>query len=264
MNDTRQRCLDAGMDDYLSKPVDAQELVRAVQRFTDPRPVVIAVDDSHEMRLLLQRYLEQDGRCRVITAPSAFSALTHLKRREPHLLLLDIEMPVMGGLELASEIRASYQTPLVALTGHRDAAFTERAMAAGFNAVLNKPISREQLLSCVDAVLRVPTPVPVTRVVADSVLGDLVPSYLEARQNEIPLLLQSLAAQDFGSLKRRGHNLKGSGPSYGFAALGVAGSKLEFAAASSDIDGCTTAIHQITEVLSQLNATGSSEPLASR
>ena len=116
------------------------------QRFARPVLVVDDVPDVTEMIGLLLKHAGYD----VATAESAKDAL-HLARRNHYdLVISDIGMPDMNGYELATALRelAAYnKTPLIAVTGYSEYDDRGRAMRAGFNVHLTKPIEPMQLLT---------------------------------------------------------------------------------------------------------------------
>lgn len=113
-------------------------------------PVVLSVDDSPIMQTMLCRYLKDNYE--VITASSAIDALAILRQREINLILLDVTMPEIDGLEFCRTIRKINKLkdiPVVMLTA-KDG-LIDRAMAhlAGTNRYLTKPIDRDELLSVI-------------------------------------------------------------------------------------------------------------------
>ena len=114
------------------------------------RPVVLVADDDPTMRLLVAETLEPDG-IEVVEEPDGAAALTTLRERTPDLVLLDVQMPVMGGLEAAAHIRAlpdpaRAATPIVAVTANAMKGDREVCIAAGMNGYLTKPINAAALL----------------------------------------------------------------------------------------------------------------------
>lgn len=108
---------------------------------------IAIVEDSADNRLLLQALL--DERYRIDEYESGGDALSGLRTIRPDLVLLDISLPGMDGLEVLAEIRSDAALdalPVVALTAHAMMGDRERFLAAGFDAYLAKPIVDEELL----------------------------------------------------------------------------------------------------------------------
>ncbi len=112
---------------------------------------VLVVEDNHVNRRLVTTILERAG-YRVIAAENGADALARLAEAEPSLVLMDVQMPVMDGLEATLRLRREPRwamLPVVALTAHAQASDREACLAAGMNDYLTKPIERDALLAAV-------------------------------------------------------------------------------------------------------------------
>lgn len=118
---------------------------------------VIAVDDSSSIRHLVALVLTHAG-YEVIEAMDGEDALSAIAGREVHLVLTDINMPNMDGLELTRRLRAMPEyrfVPIVMLTGSESGSVNRRdGMAAGATAWVAKPFHPDQLLAVVKKVVR--------------------------------------------------------------------------------------------------------------
>jgi CheY-like chemotaxis protein len=125
-----------------------------------PRGTVLVVDDVPDVTEMIELLLKHAG-YEVSTAESAQDAL-HLARRNHYdLVISDIGMPDMNGYELATALRelAAYnKTPLIAVTGYSEYDDRGRAVRAGFNVHLTKPIEPTQLLTLMRELLSQPEP----------------------------------------------------------------------------------------------------------
>ena len=124
-----------------------------------PQPLVLIADDSMSVRRLAQHLLQTQG-YRVATAADGLLAWQLLEDGElPALLLADIEMPEMDGLELLRRVRADIrckQLPVVMLTAHEAGPVSQKAIDAGAQAFLTKPYAPNELLALVRRCARVP------------------------------------------------------------------------------------------------------------
>jgi CheY-like chemotaxis protein len=120
-----------------------------------PRGAVLVVDDVPDVTEMIELLLKHAG-YDVSTAESAQDAL-HLARVNNYdLVISDIGMPEMNGYELAAALRelAAYnKTPLIAVTGYSEYDDRGRAVRAGFNVHLTKPIEPTQLLTLMGELL---------------------------------------------------------------------------------------------------------------
>jgi signal transduction histidine kinase len=117
---------------------------------------VLVVEDDADGRLLLAEILRSAG-ARVHAAASAAEAVAEVQRRRFAVLVCDIAMPGEDGYTLIRRLRATPQgrhLPAVALTAYARGEDRERALAAGFDAHLAKPVEPSQLLSSVSRVGR--------------------------------------------------------------------------------------------------------------
>lgn len=106
---------------------------------------VLVVDDDPVVGTSFDRVLSRKGYT-VITAHDAAEALEQLRREEVDLVVTDIRMPGMDGLQLAETVKARRPwTPVVIVTGYGDRADEERARTAGVSAFLHKPLSPEMI-----------------------------------------------------------------------------------------------------------------------
>ena len=108
---------------------------------------IAVVEDNPDNRLLLQAILED---CYSLTEyETGAEALEGIVREVPDLILLDISLPGMDGVEVLHHIRSNprlVKIPVIALTAHAMAGDCERFLAAGFDGYVTKPITDEQVL----------------------------------------------------------------------------------------------------------------------
>ena len=110
---------------------------------------ILVVDDIFSNRLLLARLINSTGN-EVIEANNGEEAIEVLKSRQVDLVFMDIEMPVMNGIETTNYIRQelSYPknaVPIIALTAHNPRLFFEDYEDVGFDELMTKPYSIEKI-----------------------------------------------------------------------------------------------------------------------
>ncbi|RZI83068.1 MAG: hybrid sensor histidine kinase/response regulator [Rubrivivax sp.] len=119
-------------------------------------PLCLVVDDSVSVRRTMEQ-LMQDSGYEVVTARDGVDALGAVQLRAPDIVLVDLEMPRMNGLELTSALRnrsATKATPVVMITSRFTDKHRQLATDAGVNAFLTKPYSEDLLLNTMDGLLR--------------------------------------------------------------------------------------------------------------
>jgi two-component system chemotaxis response regulator CheY len=117
---------------------------------------IMTVDDSASLRQMVQ-FVLRDGGYEVIEAVDGVDALAKLKGRELDLILSDINMPNMTGLELTRQLRAMPEyrfVPIVLLTTESHAEKKQEGKAAGATGWIVKPFTPDQLLAVVKKVMR--------------------------------------------------------------------------------------------------------------
>lgn len=125
------------------------KLLPEVQRSENPARILLVDDDLSLLKLLSLR-LESAGHL-VTTAESGAEALIHLQHALPDLVLSDLRMDEMDGLELFEEIQARYPgLPVILLTAHGTIPDAVEATRRGVSGFLTKPIDKQQLFALID------------------------------------------------------------------------------------------------------------------
>ena len=117
------------------------------QTAIDNRPLVLAVDDNHDNLELLTQILDLFG-CECVGAVDGYAALSAAVDRNPDLIVLDICLPDIDGIELVSRIKQNQDLvdiPIVAITALAKAEDRDRILEAGCVAYLSKPFNIKDL-----------------------------------------------------------------------------------------------------------------------
>ncbi len=171
------RCRQLGVDAYLLKPVRPSSLRQAVAsvlgrdraapqpgagpvtrhslRESRGRLTVLLAEDNLVNQRLAVRLLEKHGHT-VVVASDGRQVLSLLERGPVDLVLMDVQMPEMDGLEATAAIRQQEKTnghhvPIVAMTAHTMKGDRERCLAAGMDGYLAKPIQPKELYELLDS-----------------------------------------------------------------------------------------------------------------
>ncbi len=111
-------------------------------------PTILVVDDEPYMIRLLQHHIERAG-FRMVKATNGREALDQIRAEKPQLVIMDVMMPEMNGLEVLAEVRQQAETkdlPVIIMTANAQRFTREEAEAAGVSAFLTKPFSPTQLM----------------------------------------------------------------------------------------------------------------------
>jgi CheY-like chemotaxis protein len=120
-----------------------------------PQPLqILLAEDNLVNQKLAVRLLERRGHC-VTLASTGREAIAAFEKARFDLVLMDVQMPDMDGLEATMEIRArerqaGLHTPIVALTAHALKGDRDRCVAAGMDGYINKPIEADRFIQVVE------------------------------------------------------------------------------------------------------------------
>ncbi len=120
-------------------------------------PYVLIVDDSLSARKSLAQFVQDMG-LEVRTARDGLEAVSLIDARKPGLVLVDMEMPGMNGLELTSYIRASdglRELPVIMITSRSTDKHRQVAMDKGVNHFMVKPFIEDELASHINLALKI-------------------------------------------------------------------------------------------------------------
>jgi CheY-like chemotaxis protein len=126
----------------------------------NPDPLVgriLVADDNQQNRELLEAYLGDDGH-EILMAADGRQTLEMAIEHQPDLVLLDIMMPKLSGYEVCQQMKenpATQSIPVLMVTALRDMGDIEKAVAAGADDFLSKPVHRLELKTRVRSLLRV-------------------------------------------------------------------------------------------------------------
>jgi two-component system, OmpR family, KDP operon response regulator KdpE len=157
---------------------------------------ILVVDDEPQIRRVLRSTLSTRGY--VITeAKTGEEALESMRKQRPDLILLDVNMPGMGGIEACREIRRTFDAPIIMLTVRNAERDKVGALDAGADDYVVKPFGIEELLARIRAALRRYSP------------GDTLPSFVtknltidfEARQMTVRGRIVHLTPKEYDVLK---------------------------------------------------------------
>jgi len=214
---------------------------------------VLAADDSLDNRSLLQAYLRGTP-IELALATNGKDAVERLRNERFDIVLMDAQMPVMNGYDAVAAARkrerdeALAPTPILMLSAFAFPEERQRSMDVGCNAHLVKPIRKAELI---EQLYRHAKREPIL-VEADPELGDLVPAYLESRRRDLATLRAALAAGRFEEIRKLGHNMKGTGRSYGFAPVTELGQRLEQAGKRGESAEAGAVLDALAEYLARV------------
>lgn len=223
---------------------------------------VLLVEDSQTNQMVATAMLEKTG-CRLTIANNGYESLEKVQQADFDIVLMDVSMPGMDGLEATRRIRAlggKYQTlPILAMTAHAFAHDREACLEAGMNDYLSKPLQREQLYSLLKkwtlskdtGTVTETLPPPVTMIgttkpildehIIQTLLNDISPDlfrqlviiFLQESREHFDAMAQLIPQGDSAAAAKRAHAVKSSAGALGAVALQDMCGQLEIACRES-------------------------------
>ena len=221
-----------------------------------PAAHILLADDSDDNRFLIREYLKSSP-CMLEMAENGEIALGKMKARHFDLVLMDAHMPVMDGYTATRAMRAWEASqalralPILALTADAFQEAVEHSAAAGFNAHLTKPISKATLVEAIERYALVcDRPEKIQPLASPPPAVEIPLSAFEERylKNVLKSLHEvriAVAAADYVTIQRVGHNLHGTGGSFGFPLITEYGTAMEQAAKDQAMDAIRVALGQL-------------------
>ena len=290
-----QRCREIGFAAYLTKPIARDELLLALNRVLDAQqteqpqlitrhlikdeqlPIdVLLVEDHPTNQRLATKLLERWGH-RVTVADNGLLGVEAMAARRFDLVLMDMMMPVMDGLEATQRIRAAElasgarRTPIIAMTANAMQGDRESCIAAGMDDYLAKPIKSQelqQLLARYGGALSVPMLVAESPVLpnlglhfdyasalaqADREMVDIVAGiFLDNYPDDLQKMREALAAGDLDPLLYVSHALKGTVAMFGADPARELAHRIEQQAKRGDALGLNELIEALGSEIEQL------------
>ncbi|MGE0396436.1 MAG: PAS domain-containing protein [Kofleriaceae bacterium] len=285
-----KRAREAGIHAYLLKPVQQSELLETIwfvmssseneEAIAEPatslannrvRGLKVLVAEDNELNVtLLRELLAQQGHVVEVAGDGRDAlALATGPGAAYDVMLLDLHMPEIDGFEVVQAIRererdSGWHLPIIALTARSSARDREKALAAGMDEFLSKPIDVEALWAAIE---RVTTASPARRRELSRLLDAraivqmsggrraVLDRLCEVFRSNLPVQMAAtraaLDASDLGTLRVVAHKLAGTLSAFSTVAGAIA-SALEDAAAARNLELCATLVSRLEAVSAQL------------
>lgn len=117
---------------------------------------ILVVEDNDRNRRLLKILLKSRG-YEVIEASTGKEAMDYLDSHNPDLILMDIQLPYVDGLDLTKQIKSNHKTkdiPIIAVTAYAMKGDKERILESGCDAYVSKPINTQELPNLIEDILK--------------------------------------------------------------------------------------------------------------
>ncbi len=289
-----------GLAACLNKPVKQAELLKTLARVLGEQEAAATPDTAREipsvpvarpLRILLVednpinqnlavRLLGKQGH-EIVLADNGQEALTALEQGTFDLALMDLQMPVMDGLEATAAIRArekerggygpeGRRLPILAMTAFAMAGDREKCFEVGMDGYISKPVRARELFEAIDRISTATEPTnspPQSTVDSNGIdwssaleyvagdegmLRDLIGIFLTEAPRWMTELRQAIAAGNSGDVKRLAHNLKGSVRIFGAKSAFDSAFSLEQMSRSGNLSGAEEAYAALAQGIDRL------------
>jgi CheY-like chemotaxis protein len=240
------------------RPTDTTvpEVARPRPGVTMPGVKVLVAEDNDVSRMLVVRLLERQG-CEVQAVHSGREVLDRLGHGSYDLILMDLEMPEIGGLETTRRIRRCEEgtgthIPIVALTAHAFSEDRQQCREAGMDGYVSKPLRRDVLTQTILDVLpgvgvehpELPEP--------DEDRKQLHRMFIESSRKEAAEIRMALRRNDRKSVLRLAHGMAGAAEMVGAKRVSALARELEATArGEGDLPDASTAYETLDQALSR-------------
>nr|WP_255428197.1 hybrid sensor histidine kinase/response regulator [Ramlibacter cellulosilyticus] len=223
-----------------------------------PALSVLVVDDD-EYNIVVLKSLLPSPPLTVRTAVNGRIALELAREARPDVIFMDLEMPVLGGMDAVHRIRALQKergeapSLIAAFSAHDDEATRKRCLEEGFDLYLAKPSSREEVFAvlCGQDPSALAHPGKGAPVLVEPGLMALMPEFLSSRRQIAEELAAAVADGRRDAIRTTAHKLAGSLAMYGFKDASSASRDLEEAAATEDLAVLQARCTALSDMLAQ-------------
>ena len=295
-----QKCLRAGMDGYMSKPIKPEKLARVIKEHTSnnisekrsatdeaqvpdtearrQKAHILLVEDNTASQQIAKRSLEKHE-YQVDTVTTGLEAMHALESNPYNLVLMDVQMPEMDGLETSGRIRdpkslvRDHQVPIIAMTAVVTKDGKQKCIEAGMNDYLAKPVQLDELVEAIERQLSgessqqpngaikdlPPTekifdkPALMERVSYDEeLLKEAVGVFVDDVPKRIKKLEDALEKSDAEQVNRQGHSIKGASGCLGAVAMQKVAFQIEKMGEKGELEDVGPLIEKIVEEFENL------------
>ena len=195
---------------------------------------ILVAEDSPDIQRLVEMMLKRCGVEYEIVGNGKL-AVEKALATDFDLILTDMQMPVMDGIEAATLLRSlNVETPIVAMTANLLAEEKQQYDAAGMNGYIGKPINQESFYATISRFLSEEESYSLQHLEVDEEYQQLVEKFKERTKMMMKEMGEYVAANDMKNLAGVSHTLKGLGGSFGFPEVTELSGSLEQAARDSD------------------------------
>lgn len=221
---------------------------------------ILLAEDTPENQKLISLYIKKLG-AHVTIANDGKEAVEIANCENFDLILMDMQMPVMDGIEAVKTLRENKNTtPIIALTANAMMQDRDRCLAAGCNDFLTKPIDRKKFENVLSQYL-LPTAIdamPITPIESlmkdeEPVIMELIQQFLQRLKTDIEMLKQKTEGGEWQDVKQITHNIKGGGGGFGYPILSEVAAKIQFQLAGENYSAVRSLVTELDSIYDRID-----------
>ena len=221
---------------------------------------VLLAEDSVENQQLISMYVRKTG-AEITIAENGKIAVNHAMQDEFDLILMDMQMPVMGGLEATQWLRQiNCETPIVALTANALKQDRDRCIAAGANDYLTKPVDLARFYKVLEKYLKngnaqsKNSAYLSSEIANDPEFQSLVRKFVAGLPEIMNSIESAVKNNDWESAESLTHKLKGVGGNYGYPSLSKLSREINALIKTREYDQINALVSQLDDEIQQIVA----------
>jgi len=214
---------------------------------------ILLVEDNELNQKLITQMLVSYG-FEVVSVSNGLECLQVLQEKEFHLVLMDMQMPVLDGYETTRKIRANSlykHIPVVAITANTLRYDIEKCMDCGCCSYLPKPFTADELAQEIKSHLKIDPPGSSSQP-ADDLISQLLPEFIEILAEMLTDLHKAVDQHDMTAIQELSHAVKGTAGMYGFMQISESAALIEQAGKGKIYSQIPLLINQLDKYYEQI------------
>ncbi len=217
-----------------------------------PVNILLVEDNELNQKLIIQMLVSYGFE--VASVSNGLECLQILQEKDIHLILMDMQMPVLDGYETTRKIRANSRydhIPVIAITANTLSYDPEKCIACGCSSYLPKPFTADELAQEINVHLKIDHTCNRAQT-ADELINQLLPEFIEILAEMLTDLHKAVDHHDMAAIQELSHAIKGTAGMYGFMQISVTAALIEQAGKGKVYSQIPLLINQLDRYYQQI------------